>query len=192
MAHAGPPARRLWVAPTAAFHWYPLLGLLLSRFHSLTIAGMVNNSDLTDPAIHQETSCLVKSVADEVMNQQNSIIGWLFIVNGGAIGGMLTFIAAKGTSRLTTTGLVLFFFGLALILTYRAVMYYWLSGRLKHLLSQVGEMASGAIGYNSFLASVRELPNRNMLAEVLAWLSGVAAVAGGIFSAFGISRIAQS
>ena len=128
---------------------------------------------------------VVEDGAKAVNRQQTLMVNWLFAVNIGGIGGLLTYVAAKGPNKLLLVGLLFFSLGLVSILLHGTIMFYWMLGTYRHLQNAIKQLGVDK-DLSLFISRLNEHPDYNRWAERLAWISGIAAILGGIHSAIGI------
>lgn len=148
---------------------------------------MNKTNEFNDLTKHEWISRYHQMASDEVISYQKTIIHWLFLVNAGGVAGLLTYIAAKSNPHWTlVVALIACFIGLASIMIYRTIMFYWLHGKFFELQTRITELASGHLNYEGFTLWLKSRSKFNKAAERCAWLSGIAAAFGGSVATIGI------
>ncbi len=147
---------------------------------------MSEGSHSTNRADRQLLVDVLEVVTDATRQHQASLTNWLFAVNAGGIGGLLTYIAAKGGQPKLVCELICFTIGLASIVLYRVTMYYWLLCRYRRLHKSIREFDLYKLSRSDCESRSKEALKCIWPGEALAWLSGIAAIAGVIVSVIGI------
>ena len=138
------------------------------------------------PAARGHLLELLEDVARLGRQCQTSLVNWLFVVNAGGLAGLLTYAATKRLDTPLVLGLVSFFVGLFLIISFRVVMYYSLCGRHGQLSENIDKLDARRLTRPDYMSCIKKCCSNIWFVDALAWASGFFGLLGGILSAFGI------
>ncbi|HEV2046558.1 MAG TPA: hypothetical protein VGQ95_08160 [Chthoniobacterales bacterium] len=113
-----------------------------------------------------------------VFQAQKQLVTWLFTLHGAGIAGTLGFANSRGVHCSVVLALVAFGVGIVSLLLWATLMYYFGVARFRAMKRDVAAYESQKMRAEAFVENESRRSAEYRSCEIIAWISGLAALMG--------------
>ena len=142
----------------------------------------------TEQEFEDYTKLVWTSWSQAVFQAQKQLLGWLFTLHWAGIAGTLGFANSRGVHCGVVVALIAFGVGVVSVLVWGTLMYYFGVARFMAMKHDLTLYESGKLSAAAFVESEGRRSAKYTSCEIIAWISGLAALTGLISLVLAVTR----